>query len=277
MEQTYVDQIARSFRVPPEHFVDLVEKWKPPSEIVPDNVQCELIMLREKKRDIYFRIGDIANELILMHKGTLSNKKVYEAMSPYCDSTPRTIRYYAETAAFFSQDVRNKHDVLPFSHFDLARNYGAGWGLVLILGSNNPSWSRRRLEKHVNNFMVSTSDGIKLSKNPMCDSVRGLSADEIITDESEGLVKYFEKLEAEWVINGSSPSWMRGRPIAPAPINSAALIGEIAALSEKVIQLLNQYGERLPEAVKEELTVHLVGINNTIPTITVALDGDGAK
>ena len=81
MEKVYVDAVARVFQVPAEHFADLVKEEKKPAQIVPDDVQNELIMLRDKKRDIYFRIGDIANELVLLHKGTLSNMKVYKAMT----------------------------------------------------------------------------------------------------------------------------------------------------------------------------------------------------
>jgi hypothetical protein len=270
------DDIARVFGVPADYLRENYGEFQPSSELIPDELQVELISLREKKRDIYFRIGDIANELILMHRGTSSNNKIYQAMSQYCDSAPRTIRYYAETASFFPQDVRDQFDVLPFSHFDLARNYGEAWMHVLKIGANNPSWSRRKLERAINEYlkMQMMAEIKSIGKNRMCDSVRtdGRDVEVIELDNFPG------KVEAQDVLTLDFKDFpiKVNMPAPPTP-NAARLVGEIACLSEKVMQLLKRYQGDLPDEVIEGMTGHVVGINGYLPAITSALDENGAK
>ena len=277
MDTQYRSAIANAFRLTPEQLGNVTKVDKAPAEIVPDDVQCELIMLREKKRDIFFRIGDIANELILLHKGTVSNKKVYKSVSKYCDSSPRTIRYYAETAAFFPQAMRDKYDVLPFSHFDLARNYNGRWEWVLALGAEHPSWSRSYLEKYTNSYFKEVLGINSDHQESVYDPVLRINGEVIKAKDFVPLEDFeIDYSVVEYDAAGRPCAFGTYTPTRPK-VNSARLVGEIAALSENVIQLLDRYGSKLPEELKDRLVDHLVGINSELPAITIALDSDGTK
>lgn len=277
IEQAYKDIVAEAFKIPVPLLTSSVAQEKSPADIIPEDYQNELIMLRERKRDIYFRIGDIANELILMYKGSVTAKKIYASMSPFCDCSPRTIRYYAENSSFFPQDVRDSYDVVSFSQFDLARTFKENWLMVLNIAANHPNWSVYTIKGNVNRALEQLQGKFLSPENPMCDSVLNLSNSEFDYDYN----KFFG---ADYIIptgcgqdttipDGVATVSLQERPKA----NSARLVGEISDLSYSVVQLIDSYGERLPDELKDALIGHVVGLTNAIPAITVALDGDGAK
>ncbi|MHC4748259.1 MAG: hypothetical protein ACYTFW_00150 [Planctomycetota bacterium] len=276
MDAQHVTAIAQAFQVPEEYLRGAIINTQLPSYIIPMTTQDELVMLREQKRSVYFRIGDIANELILIHKGTLSANKVYRAMSSYCDTAPRTIRYYAETANFYPIDIREEYDMLPFSHFDLARNFGDHWEEVLQLGAQNPYWSRNRLEKAANKWLEIEVMKKMRQDSAMCDPVRGGNGEDF-ENVRFGLPSEIEitlNLEGGYSVD---PRNFKLAPPTRPKMSSAQLVGQIAELSDKIIQLLQNYGDRLPQDLKDRLVSHLTGINGELPAITFALDDDGAK
>lgn len=114
------------------------------ADIVPDDYQRELITWRDVFLGGAFRIGDIANELIEKQRAKrdidglrITSKRIYRAVGRFCGKSGRTIRYYGETASFFSEEIRQKYQVVPFSHFVLAKSMG-NWEEVLDYVSANP-------------------------------------------------------------------------------------------------------------------------------------------
>ena len=276
MDQSYVVDITNAFRIPPEYFPEVLSSAKPSSQIVPDDVQSELIMLKEKKRDIYFRIGDIANELILMHKGTVTSKKVYSAVSLYCDCSPRTVRYYAETSGFFPINIRADYDSLSFTHFDIARNYKHNWQFVLEYALSNPTTPTNLLSKQINLILIDKHKKNNPDGKPVCDSV--LNHEIIFKDgEIETLLTSGECATIAGAYDCSQIGNVVMDYTRPIAHNSAQLVGSISELSEKVIQLVEGYGDKLPEEVRDNVLDSLVRIIREIPAITLALDLDGAK
>lgn len=121
------------------------------SDIVPDEVQAELITWRDAFTTGGFRIGDIANEMIMRassYRWTVTNDRIYSAVGKFCGKSGRTIRYYAETSAFYSANIRNDYDVLPFSHFVYARTKGKEWESVLIYAAEHPEMSLSGVMAH---------------------------------------------------------------------------------------------------------------------------------
>ena len=109
-------------------------KFVSDADIVPDEYQMVLLQYADVYKYAAFDIGDIANLLINMaaSKGFgVTVARVYEAVGRFCDKSGRTVRYYAEAAAFYPKSVRNEYDMLPFSHFSFARRVGDGSRVVL--------------------------------------------------------------------------------------------------------------------------------------------------
>lgn len=120
------------------------------SQIVPEKYQNELMMWREVFKRGHFAIGDIANELILLaaQQGfMIAQDQIFRAVGRFCDRSGRTVRYYAETAAFYPEEVRKEFDELPFSHFVFARSTGSNWRKVLEYAMARPEISAQRLEQ----------------------------------------------------------------------------------------------------------------------------------
>ncbi len=61
----------------------------------------------------------------------ITHKRIFQAVAAFCGKSPRTVRYYYETAIFFPPEVRKRYDMLPFSHFVEARSFGDAWTTYL--------------------------------------------------------------------------------------------------------------------------------------------------
>lgn len=122
--------------------------WISDNDIVPDDYQNQLIHWRDLFVDGYFAIGDIANRLVRRSAEMgfpVTDKRVYKAVGRFCGKSPRTVRYYAETSAFYPEEVRDEFDMLPFSHFVFARSTGEQWREVLEFGADDPDCTLERL------------------------------------------------------------------------------------------------------------------------------------
>jgi len=118
------------------------------AEIVTDDLQSELIQWREVFRAGQFRVGDIALQIIedASFRGiVIPDSRVDGAVSRFCGKSPRTVRYYRETAAFYPQEVRQEFDILPFSHFVFARTMGIRWREVLEFSASQPGMTENSL------------------------------------------------------------------------------------------------------------------------------------
>lgn len=116
------------------------DSWVSDSDIVPDETQAELIGWRDAFTSGSFRIGDIANDLVVKAAKTgfiVTNMRVYGAVGKFCGRSARTVRYYAEAASFYPRDIRDEFDVLPFAHFVLAKSLG-DWRGVLEFALEHP-------------------------------------------------------------------------------------------------------------------------------------------
>lgn len=118
------------------------------NDIVPQEFQHEILYWRDVWSLGSWRLGDIGNQLIKYAAESgfaVTQQQVFDAIGFYADKRGRTIRYYAETAAFFSMEVRQEFDVLPFSKFVVARSFGTHAHDVLEFALDNPFESADRL------------------------------------------------------------------------------------------------------------------------------------
>lgn len=119
--------------------------WLSDSDIIEENDQMLLMGARDNLRGNYFMIGDIANKYIMGNSKTgmfLSADRIYAAVARFVGAVaPRTVRYYAETAAFFSGEQFEAREVycsLPFSFFDYARSTKHNCYKVLDYAAEHP-------------------------------------------------------------------------------------------------------------------------------------------
>ncbi len=119
------------------------------NNIVSDELQMELLDLRDNIRNNSFRIGDIAVKVMNEAEKNglnVSQTMVWSAVGSFVGYSARTIRYYAETALFYPNNIRDKYDILPFSHFVYARYKGERWEEVLEYALDNPGISEAALD-----------------------------------------------------------------------------------------------------------------------------------
>lgn len=118
------------------------------NDIVPQDMQNQLMYWRDIFRAGQFFIGDCAAQLIeenatAGHRYT--QEQICKAIGYWCGRSARTVRYYYETAVFFPQEAREEYDTLPFSHFVFARQLGDQWEEVLEFSRLNPGASEEFL------------------------------------------------------------------------------------------------------------------------------------
>ena len=124
------------------------------SDILTEDEQNLLIYWRDMFKAGQFNIGDLAARKIKEHteRGTVvTHKKIFESIGRYCGKSGRTVRYYYETAIFFSVETRDEFDALPFSHFVLARTIGNAWRDVLEHSAKNPGITEKVLRRRFTN------------------------------------------------------------------------------------------------------------------------------
>lgn len=110
-------------------------------DIIPEPIQHQLMFWRDVFRIGQFDIGDLTAKVILYNAETgmqVTHKRIFKAVSTFCGKTPRTVRYYYETAVFYPDEVRQMYDALPFSHFVEARVFGDEWQEYLDTAMLNP-------------------------------------------------------------------------------------------------------------------------------------------
>lgn len=125
------------------------------SDIIPQNYQNKLMYWRDRLKEGYFQIGDIAAELLersAQQGFPITQVRVFAAVGKFCDRSGRTVRYYYEVASFYPPDVRDQYDVLSFSAFAFAKSMGHRWKEVLDYAMLYPSISEDGLRIH---FLVS--------------------------------------------------------------------------------------------------------------------------
>jgi hypothetical protein len=136
-------------------------------DLIEEADQAELIQIREWDCLMRFRVGDIANKYALLSAGRglrVPDSAIHEAVGRFCGKTGRTVRYYAEQAAFYSPDVRATYNAVPFSVFVLARRCGPAWADVLEYALLHPLASEAEIErKFLGPSLAGPPDGDGLS------------------------------------------------------------------------------------------------------------------
>lgn len=118
---------------------------------ISDEDQAILIQIRDNIRNNYFMIGDIANKYIyqcVRNDNMVYSQDIYDDIGKIVGKSGRTVRYYAEEATFYSFDVRDQYDILPFSFFVFARTMGDIWQEVLDYAMEHPHYSLDAIKKH---------------------------------------------------------------------------------------------------------------------------------
>lgn len=120
------------------------------SQIVPDDLQSELIAIAEDMTSSAFRIGDIALQICVdnaKNGSPVTVDRVYSAVGRYCGRSGRTVRYYAETCAFYEKEVREEFSIAPFSHFVFARKMGLMWRDIMEHSVSQPGMTLAELTR----------------------------------------------------------------------------------------------------------------------------------
>jgi len=95
------------------------------TDIIPNEIQDELISLRDGISDSIWRIGDITNSLLeTYHSTELSRQFIYSAVGLFVGKQSRTIREYAMVAKRFDESWRLEYDMLSFDHFRVCMRLG---------------------------------------------------------------------------------------------------------------------------------------------------------
>jgi hypothetical protein len=111
----------------------MTEEMIDPSELAKQNTYSvralsqdtlnELLYWRDHLTAGYWRIGDIANALYdesVQNDLQVTRQQINAAIGHVIGKSGRTVRLYATVAAFFSSEIRQKYDVLPYAHFVFA-------------------------------------------------------------------------------------------------------------------------------------------------------------
>ena len=116
---------------------------------LPNETQDLLMYWRDKFKQGYFEIGDIAAEFVVnlsMNNVAVTQQQVFDEIGRFSGKSGRTVRYYYETAIFYPESVRDRYAALPFSHFVFARSFG-DWQTVLELALEHPEYSEDQLRR----------------------------------------------------------------------------------------------------------------------------------
>lgn len=108
-------------------------------KILPPDTVSELITLGQSVSENSWRIGDIANECVVLNKlagNDITHQDIYRAVGAFSGRASRTVRYYAEVADKFPKKIRAAYTPLSFSHFAFAMKY-THWEEILAYALAN--------------------------------------------------------------------------------------------------------------------------------------------
>lgn len=203
------------------------------NKIVSDDLQMELLDLRDNIRNNSFRIGDIAMRVLndAERNGlNVTQTYVWAAVGSFVGYSARTIRYYAETADFFSKEVREKYDILPFSHFVYARYKGNKWEAVLEYAFEHPGISEAGLD-----YWYRT---------------------EVLGEAISQLEEVAHREEQEAVKPEPKP--------VVQPADLVATLGKLVDTAEKLMYDMDD-----EDGVMQEVALHVSAIRNLLPQLRV--------
>jgi hypothetical protein len=104
------------------------------TRIVPEEIQNELLAIRDSSKNQSFRLGDICGEVRQFceaNKIIASDADLHSAVGSFAGKASRTIREYQHLAEFFPASIREEYAILSYDHFRVAATFGGGWMPVL--------------------------------------------------------------------------------------------------------------------------------------------------
>jgi hypothetical protein len=93
------------------------------NDIVPDNLQAELIQIGSDHSNGCWRIGDITLtvlESVRQNQTGTTAQEVFSAVGAFCGKSARTVREYAYLAGEYHQRDRDEFQTLSIDHFRVA-------------------------------------------------------------------------------------------------------------------------------------------------------------
>lgn len=222
------------------------------SDIVPEDYQNLLMYWRDTFRVGYFSLGDVANRLCAMaakQAFRVTEARVFEAVGKFCGKSGRTVRYYAETAEFFSDEMRQEYEMLPFSHFVFARSMGDRWREVLDYARAKPNLSE---------------EGLRMA------FVRGYALCFAVSEVFEP-----QAVETQYDQKGQLDTNCIDTPsIQPTATGKYQLLSSVSRIKESVNYLWQKLPmENMQEKARKEAEASLRAVEETIPTILRIIDG----
>jgi hypothetical protein len=214
----------------------------------------------------YFRIGDISNRLVLESakaKAKVPAGRVHKAVGRFVGKSARTVRYYAESAAFFDQHARIKYGFLPFSFFDFARNFGDQWEDVFKLAADNPGCTLGWLRA---NYLYDDPGEAIVEEEFLGDKLVSLKTRCAQNDLNDGNGK-------------SAPDYspLSSVGLSPTPGMTAAqfhFVQEVSYLLERARCALDiaKEDEDIPDNIVTSLSYHCKGLEDTLRVFAHLMD-----
>lgn len=248
-------------------------------DLIPEDVQSELMMIRSRLTSDYFRIGDIANRLVIdatKAKSGVTAGRIHKAVGRICGKSARTVRYYAESAAFYGDDARCGYaPYLPFSFFDFARCFGDQWEDVLKLALENLGCSLKWLQK---NYSLLNYLGDKISEDSP-----DVPGPEVGLDVPVGGLEYGIRCAQNDLNkdngNGRYPKITALDTIGHAPtvgmtaaeLEFVRITGELLQKAEAAL-LIAQADPRVPASLCGDIAFHAAGLTRNLADFAKCMD-----
>jgi len=114
------------------------------NDIIPEDVQQQLIALRDAITQIGWLVGDLTNYVIRWNADSgkwVTKDVIYSAVGNLVGKAARTVREYAMMSAFYTVEHREAYEILAFDHFREAMKLGDCWREAL-------EWCVKHAETH---------------------------------------------------------------------------------------------------------------------------------
>ncbi len=121
------------------------------SNLIPAELDNELIQIGESTTEGMFRIGEIANYIADQTPDT-KKEFIYSAVGSRCGKGKRTVREFADIEKFFHDSWRS-YEILSFDHFRQAyKRRGDNWGEMLEWAVSSDSGRPQTVDAMVSQF-----------------------------------------------------------------------------------------------------------------------------
>lgn len=114
------------------------------NDIIPEEVQQQLIQLRDVITQVGWTVGDLTNYVIRHNAESgkwITKEVIYSAVGNLVGKASRTVREYAMMSAFYPVEHRETYEILAFDHFREAMRLNDHWREAL-------DWCMEYAESH---------------------------------------------------------------------------------------------------------------------------------